>query len=290
MMHINWYPGHMKKTKELLIAHLKLVDLVFEILDARIPVSSKNPDLDRLLGQKQRIILLNKSDLSSPEGNRQWIAHFEAQQIPALAIVGSQHASLKPLLTLAEQLNAQKTRRAKLKRPALGVMVVGIPNVGKSTIINTLAGHKSAAVGNRPGITRGKQWIHLKGKLEMLDTPGILWPKFEDEQVMVHLAMTGAIKDEIIDVETIALRLVERLLQRAPDVLAERYKVNITEQPPFSILGSIALQRGCVNKSQTIDYLKAANLLLHDYRKGLLGRVTLESPEPLDSTQEGIKT
>jgi ribosome biogenesis GTPase A len=277
-MNINWYPGHMKKTRALLIQNLRLVDIVFEVLDARIPISSRNPDLTQLLGQKSRIILLNKSDLSSEAGNRQWLAYFETQQIPAIALVGNKQGGMKHVLQIAETLQAKKTDRARIKRPLLGVMVAGVPNVGKSTIINSLAGRKGAQTGNRPGITRSKQWIKLPGKLEMLDTPGLLWPKFEDEQVMLHLAMTGAIKDELIDVETIALRLVERLAALVPAELEERYKVNVSEQSPTTLLGSIALKRGCLTKNQGIDYTKVANVLLNDYRKGTLGRITLEYP------------
>ncbi|EOD00955.1 ribosome biogenesis GTPase YlqF [Caldisalinibacter kiritimatiensis] len=281
-MNINWFPGHMKKTKELVKKNLKLVDVVFELLDARIPLSSKNPDIDVLVGNKPRIVVLNKQDLSSDEANKQWIKYYEKKGIKAVLVDAAKGKGTEKIISITKDMIKNKMERLKekgIKNKPIRAMIVGVPNVGKSTLINSLAGSKSAKTGNRPGVTKGKQWIKLRGNLELLDTPGILWPKFEDEKVGLNLAFTGAIKDEIIDVETLALRLVEKLQEIAPLPLKERYSVEVEDRKPIDVLDDIALKRGCIIKGGEIDYTRVARLILDEFRNGKIGSITLEYPD-----------
>lgn len=280
-MNINWFPGHMKKTRDLLIQNLKLVDIVYELLDARIPMSSKNPEIDKLVSNKPRIIILNKSDLSSDEGNEKWMEFYNKENTNTVLINAVKGIGVNDLLHKSHLIMEDKINRLKskgIKNKPIRAMIVGIPNVGKSTLINALAGRKSAKTGNRPGVTKGKQWIKLKGNLELLDTPGILWPKFEDENVALNLAFIGAIKDEIMDVETLALRLIERLSTMYPELIRKRYNVEITDIEPLEIFNSIAIKRGCLIKGGEIDYSRAAHLVLDEFRRGIIGRITLEYP------------
>jgi ribosome biogenesis GTPase A len=280
-MNINWFPGHMKKTRDLLIQNLKLVDIVYELLDARIPMSSKNPEIDKLVSNKPRIIILNKSDLSSDEGNEKWMEFYNKENTNTVLINAVKGVGVNDLLHKSHLIMEDKINRLKskgIKNKPIRAMIVGIPNVGKSTLINALAGRKSAKTGNRPGVTKGKQWIKLKGNLELLDTPGILWPKFEDENVALNLAFIGAIKDEIMDVETLALRLIERLSIMYPELIRKRYNVEITGREPLEIFNSIAVKRGCLIKGGEIDYSRAAHLVLDEFRRGIIGRITLEYP------------
>lgn len=280
-MKINWYPGHMKKTKESIQKSLVMVDIVFELIDARVPLSSKNPMIDSIIGEKPKIIILNKSDLANEGGNQLWQEYFLKQNIESVCIDSLNGKGLDKLLNLSfEGTNIKRQAlkdRGVLNRP-IRAMILGIPNVGKSTLINVLSGRRGARVGNRPGITKSNQWIKTKGKLELLDTPGILWPKFEDERVGLNLAFTGAIKDEILDIETLALRLVERLLLLAPDLLEKRYNIEIESKEPLLVMEAIGVKRGCIIRGGEIDYTKVSNIILDEFRKGIIGNITLELP------------
>ncbi len=283
-MNINWYPGHMRKTKRLLQQNLKLVDIVFELLDSRIPISSTNPDIDEIIGNKPRVVVLNKSDLSSSDANSQWINYFKQKGITAIPINAVGSKGIKKIIDHANVLMSEKLERLKqrgIQNRPIRAMIVGIPNVGKSTLINALAGRKSAKTGNKPGVTKGNQWIKLKGNLELLDTPGILWPKFEDQKVGRNLAFTGAIKDEIMDIETLALRLTEKLINIAPKLLEERYKIEIENLLPLETMEQIGRKRGCIIKRGEIDYTRTSHIILDEFRRGIIGRITLELPNDL---------
>lgn len=281
-MNINWYPGHMKKTKELLQENLKMVDIVIELLDARIPVSSKNPVIDKIIGSKPRIVLMNKSDLASSDVNDSWKNYFDKSNIPVLFINATYNTGTDKILDeinkiLKEKLDKRKARG--IKNTTVRAMIVGIPNVGKSTLINSLAGRKGAKTGNRPGVTKCKQWIKLKGNIELLDTPGILWPKFEDKQVALKLAFTGAIKDEILDTETLALKLVENIIKIDANLLEKRYDIEVREEnTALEVMENIASKRGCVIRGGETDYSRVSGIILDEFRKGTIGRVTLDYP------------
>ncbi|AOY77334.1 ribosome biogenesis GTPase YlqF [Clostridium formicaceticum] len=280
-MNINWYPGHMKKTRELLKEQLKLVDVVFELLDARIPLSSKNPMIDEIIGNKPKVVVLNKSDLANDNITRQWIDFYKAQGLKAIPMNTIEGKGLREVTIEAE--NAVKEKMEALKQKgrrsrAIRIMIVGIPNVGKSSIINRLAGKKSAKTGDRPGVTKGKQWIRLRGNMELLDTPGILWPKFEDEEVALNLAFTGAIKDEIMDTETLALKLIESLWRKEKEKVVERYKVEEELELPIEVMDRIAKNRGCIIGGGGINYTRTANMVLDEFRAGKIGKISLETP------------
>jgi len=281
-MNINWFPGHMKKTRELIQKNLKLVDIVYEVIDARIPISSRNPEIDQLVQSKPRLIILNKSDLASEKGNALWKQYFEKLGYPVIFMDQDKNKSTKKLIQITERKMKDKREKQLAKgivNKPIRIMIVGIPNSGKSTIINALAGRKSTQTGNRPGVTKGKQWVKLKNNLELLDTPGILWPKFEDQKVAKNLAFTGAIKDEIMDMETLALRLVERLIEIDPNCLAERYNVEIDVENGLNTMEIIARKRGCIMKSREIDYTRISRILLDEFRRAIIGKITLEYPE-----------
>ncbi|NLV89687.1 MAG: ribosome biogenesis GTPase YlqF [Tissierellia bacterium] len=281
-MNINWYPGHMKKTRESIEKSLTLVDIVFELIDARIPISSRNPIIDNILGNKPRIVILNKSDLASEEGNKLWEEYFFKKGLKVVCIDALSGNGIDRLIRLSNQLYEEKKqnyeKRGVISRP-IRAMILGIPNVGKSTLINTLAKKKSAKTGNKPGITKSNQWIKTKSNLELLDTPGILWPKFEDKQVGLNLAFTGAIKDEILDRETLALKLIETLAKNFPNLLKSRYNVEIIDKTYLEIMEEIGRKRGALVKGGEIDYSKVSNIVLDEFRKGVIGRITLEYPE-----------
>lgn len=280
-MNIQWYPGHMTKAKRQMQEDIKLIDLVIEVVDARLPISSKNPDIDTLSKGKARLILLNKSDLADERYNKQWAAYFEekgffVQEIDSKKGTGIKNINNIVKLACKEKIERDK-RRGILNRP-VRAMVVGIPNVGKSTFINSYAGKACAKTGNRPGVTKGKQWIKLSKTLELLDTPGILWPKFEDEQVGINLAVSGSINDDILNVSELALKFIEYLMDKYKDVLPKRYEIEIKEDlKPLDILELIAKKRGCLIKGQEVDYDKASNIIIDDFRAGRLGRITLET-------------
>lgn len=283
-MNINWYPGHMKKTKESIQKNLKMVDVVFELIDARIPYSSQNPVIESIVGDKPRVIILNKSDLADSRSNKIWQDHFAEKDIPSILVDSLSGKGLDNLIKLSLDITEEKRiafeNRGVISRPTRA-MIIGIPNVGKSTLINSLSGRKGTKTGNRPGITKSNQWIKTRGLLELLDTPGILWPKFEDQQVGLNLAFTGAIKDEILDTETLALRLVERLLLNFPHLLSKRYGIEIKEDDGLKIMIEIAKKRGCIIRGGQVDYTKVSSIILDEFRKGIIGNITLELPEEL---------
>ena len=284
-MNINWYPGHMKKTRELLQQQLKLVDVVFELLDARIPLSSKNPDIDAIVGAKPRVIILNKADLANEQATNSWIKYFKTKGITALPVNTIHGEGLRQAINESENVFKEKLQALLAKgrkERAMRVMVVGIPNVGKSSIINKLVGRKGAITGDRPGVTKGKQWLRVKGDLEILDTPGILWPRFEDQEVAMRLAFTGAIKDEIMDIETLALRLIEYLYENNREDLYKRYNLEGEFEEGVAIMDQIAKNRGSILKKDEIDYTRVANIILDEFRAGKIGRISLETPQSLN--------
>lgn len=280
-MNINWYPGHMKKTRESIQKSLPMVDVVFELIDARIPSSSQNPVIDSILGDKPRIIILNKSDLASNQGNKLWQDYFMSKGIRSVLLDSLSGKGIDILLELSYEATDIKRKayekRGVINRPTRA-MILGIPNVGKSTLINTLSGRKGAKTGNKPGITKTNQWIKTKGNLELLDTPGILWPKFEDQEVGLNLAFTGAIKDEILDIETLCLKLIERLANYFPNLLNSRYNIKIEGKTYLDIMEEIGRRRGCIIKGGEIDYTKVSHIVLDEFRKGIIGAISLEFP------------
>lgn len=272
---INWYPGHMKKTKELIIENLKMVDLVIEVIDARIPVSSRNPIIDEIVKGKKRIIILNKSDLSDKKENEKWASFFEKQGNLTLAMNcmnGTGVNQLYKLLNKEQELKNSQSNRIK----PLRLMIVGVPNVGKSSLINRMTGKKSAKTGDKPGVTRGKQWLSLKNNMQLLDTPGILWPKFEDPKAGENLAFCGSIKDEILDIATLAMDLIGVLSEEYPDELIKRYKLEKIGEQPLDTMEDIAKKRGFILPGKRIDYERCAKTVLDEFRGGIIGNITLE--------------
>ncbi|SHH42157.1 ribosome biogenesis GTPase A [Clostridium collagenovorans DSM 3089] len=278
-MAINWYPGHMAKTRRQITENLKLVDAVIEIRDARIVKSSANPDIEKICKDKPRIVLLNKFDLSDPVVTNAWIKKLEKKNVRVIltnSLLGKGLNQIKPTL---DELFKEKKERLKNKGVmdlTIRVMVVGIPNVGKSSFINKMAKNKIAKVGDRPGVTRNNQWIKTKVGIEMLDTPGVLWPKFEDEETALNLAFTGAIKDEIMDIEELAYKLVEKLTQYYPERLKERYKLTELSEDPLENLDMIGKKRGMVISGGNIDYNRLAVMLLDEFRGGKLGGISMD--------------
>ena len=286
-MKIQWYPGHMTKARRAMEQDIKLVDLVIELLDARTPLASRNPDIDKLGANKLRLILLNKSDVADPAVNRRWKSWFESKGYTVVLLDSRSGAGKKQVQAAVSQVCQAKIerdrRRGILNRP-VRAMVVGIPNVGKSTFINTFAGKAVAKTGNKPGVTRGNQWIRLNKEVELLDTPGILWPKFEDPEVGVHLAMIGSVNDEILDIRELACELLKLLRTLYPEKLQERYSFSEEElaqetKTGFELLEKISKIRGCLLKGQELDTEKAARLVMDDFRSGRLGQISIERPE-----------
>jgi len=279
-MNYQWYPGHMTKAKRMMQENIKLVDLIIELVDARIPLSSRNPDINELGKNKSRIVLLNKSDLADPALNKQWIKYFEEQGAYVLELNAKSGAGVKAVSGVVQEACKEKLerdrRRGIVNRP-VRAMVVGIPNVGKSTFINSFAGKACAKTGNKPGVTKGKQWIRLNKNLELLDTPGILWPKFEDQRVGMRLAFIGSMNDEIIIMDELACDLITVLQEEYPEALRERYGIEGKEKAA-EVLADIAESRKCYTKGENLDLEKAAAILLDDFRAGRLGRISLEQP------------
>ncbi len=279
-MNIQWYPGHMTKAVRAMKEDIKLIDLLIELVDARAPLSSRNPDIDELGKGKARMILLNKWDLSDEQAGEQWDQYFKDKGFFTVRLDSRSRAGIRQVNQAVQEACREKIerdrRRGILNRP-VRAMVVGIPNVGKSTFINSFAGRACAKTGNKPGVTKGNQWIRLSKTLELLDTPGILWPKFEDQQAGIRLAFLGSINDDILNKEELALELLAFLREAYPECLKERYGVSL-EGEPIAVLEEIARIRSCLKKGGEYDYGRAANLVLDDFRSGKLGRITLELP------------
>lgn len=278
-MNYQWYPGHMTKAKRMMQENIKLIDLVIELLDARAPYASRNPHMDELAKNKARLILLNKSDLADPKKNREWMQHFKSQGIYAVEINSKTGAGIKKMQPMIEEACKEKLERDKrrgIKNRPIRAMVAGIPNVGKSTFINSYTGKACTKTGNKPGVTKGKQWIRLGKNLELLDTPGILWPKFEDQTVGLHLAMIGSLNDENMQMEELAAELFAFLLEAYPAYLQE--KGYDTKGSSLELLEETARMRKCYLKGEELDLRKASILLMHEFRSGKLGQITLEIP------------
>lgn len=278
-MHFQWYPGHMTKAKRMMQDNIKLVDLVIELVDARIPLSSRNPDIDELGRNKARVVLLNKSDLAEERWNDAWCGYFEEKGFLAVKVNSKKGSGMKAIQNVIGEACKEKTRRDRkrgiLNRP-VRAMVVGIPNVGKSTFINALAGKACTKTGNKPGVTKGKQWIRLNRQVELLDMPGILWPKFEDQKVGLRLAFIGSIKDEILNTEELAIEFIQFMHEKYSGVLEEKYHIEAAGVG-YEMLEGIAKSRHCLVRGNELDTEKAAALLLDDFRNGRLGRITLET-------------
>lgn len=280
-MNYQWYPGHMTKARRMMQEDSRLVDLVIEIVDARVPMSSRNPDIDEIGKNKFRIILLNKIDLADPEFNSLWKKYFEekgffVQEINSKSGMGVKN--IQPLVQEACREKIERDRKRGIINRPVRAMVVGIPNVGKSTFINSFAGRACTKTGNKPGVTKGKQWVRLGKNLELLDTPGILWPRFEDQKVGERLAMIGSINDEILHADELAASVISFLYREYPNALEERYHINLCEDA-YKVLEEICVSRRCFLKGEQPDLLRAASIVIDDFRSGKLGRITLESPK-----------
>ena len=290
-MNIQWYPGHMTKARRMMQENIKLIDLIIELVDARAPLSSRNPDIDELGKGRARLILLNKADLASEQWNRIWADWFRKQGFHVVKLDSRSRAGMKEIQNVIREACREKIERDRkrgiLNRP-VRAMVAGIPNVGKSTFINSFAGKACTKTGNRPGVTRGAQWIRLNRQTELLDTPGILWPRFDDQQVGIRLAMLGSVNDEILNLQELAGRLGSFLTEHYPGVLEERYKTAFSgETDMHGVLTRVAEARGCVTRGAEPDLDRAASFLLDDFRSGRLGKITLEFP-PEGEYDKGI--
>ncbi len=283
-MNVQWYPGHMTKTRRQIEADLKLVDAVCEIVDARIPISSRNPDIDSICGNKPRIVILNRMDLADPAATKRWSQHFRQQGIATVATDCKSRKGISNFQPTVRTVLQEKIARnaAKGMNKPLRVMIVGIPNVGKSTLINQISGRKGAKAENRPGVTRGKQWVTVDSGLLLLDTPGILWPKFEDPNVGLMLAYTGAVKEDVIDLEELASFLMMLLWRRYPHAIKERYGIDLPEDTTgYALLEEAGRKRGFLMARGEINTERMAKVLLDEYRSGKLGKFTLEEPEDI---------
>ncbi|MEG0919090.1 MAG: ribosome biogenesis GTPase YlqF [Anaerovoracaceae bacterium] len=273
---INWYPGHMKKTKELIAENLKLVDIVIEVIDARIPMSSRNPIIDQITKGKERMILLNKSDLADKKATDKWVDYFKNQGYYVQGINCMLGTGIKELFRSLEKLQEEKNADRLRKKP-FRIMIVGVPNVGKSSLINRMTGKKSTQTGDRPGVTKGKQWLTLKNGMQLLDTPGILWPKFEDPMVGANLAFCGSIKDEIMDIADLCFQLIKVLVEDYKEDLIARYKLDEkVSDEPLELMDAIALKRGFILPGKRIDYERTGRTVLDEFRAGTIGKITLE--------------
>lgn len=279
---INWFPGHMAKAKREIKESLNLVDIIIEIVDARIPRSSRNPDFEELVANKPRIIALNKSDIADEASNKKWISYFQKQGVECVLLNSLKGEGVNTVLKAVNRLMADKLQKSAEKgRIGRGIRaaVIGIPNSGKSSFINKVAGRNIAGVGNKPGVTRAKQWIKTQYNIELMDTPGILWPKLEQEEVAMHLAYTGAIKYEILDVSDLLLKFIEEIIVKYPSYLETRYKIEIGEKTALEVYETIAKKRGFIISGGEIDYERTANIVFDEFRKGMIGKITLEEPK-----------
>lgn len=280
-MHFQWYPGHMTKAKRMMQENIKLIDLVIELVDARIPISSRNPEIDELGKNKARLILLNKSDLAEDKWNDAWAEYFKEKGYSVMKVNSRKSGGVKSIQGVIQEACKEKTERDRKRgilNRSIRAMVVGIPNVGKSTFINALAGKACTKTGNKPGVTKGKQWIRLNKNVELLDTPGILWPKFEDQTVGLRLAFIGSIKDEILNTEELSMELIGFLNKNYPGTLKEKYQIEEAADT-YGCLREVAVSRHCLVRGNELDTEKAAKLLLDDFRNGRLGKITLEFPQ-----------
>ena len=280
---IQWYPGHMAKAKRILKEDLKLVDIVIEVADARIPISSQNPDLRKLINEQSKVTVLNKKDLADSEYNQQWINYFSEQTdeeaVLLNSLTGEGVSELKSILNNTyDQIAAKLSKKGRNPR-RLRAMIIGIPNVGKSALINLLAGSNITTIGNKPGVTRGRQWVNVSKKIRLLDTPGILWPKFSDEDKAYKLALTGAVDNDIFDAELAAYKLIKFIVEIDEDILLDAYDLEYLEAHPYDILADIARKRGCLMTGGKVDRNRAAGIVINDFRDGKLGQITLEKPE-----------
>ena len=291
-LNINWYPGHMAKTRKQIQEDLKLIDVVVELLDSRIPVSSRNPDINTIIDGKKKIVVLNKSDLADEKETTKWIEYFKTQKMPAVITDANSGKGIKDVIKKAEEIMEEELNKREEKGRIgrkIRIMILGIPNVGKSSFINRLANKNSLEVGNKPGVTRKKQWIKISNSIELLDTPGVLWPKFENEEVALNLAYTGTIKDDVLEKTEVAYHFLKYLIENDIDKLVKRYNLNKEEildslesgyRPENEIIYEVMLKigkmRGAVVSGGNIDDLKTANIILEDFRSGKLGRITLE--------------
>lgn len=287
-MNYQWYPGHMTKARRMMQEDIKLIDLIIELVDARIPLSSRNPDIDDLGKNKARLILLNKSDLADDRYNEEWKDYFQSRGFLVLKVNSQRGTGLKAVngaVLEACREKIERDRRRGIKNRPVRAMVVGIPNVGKSTFINSFAGRACTKTGNKPGVTKGKQWIRLNKSVELLDTPGILWPKFEDQSVGLKLAMIGSIKDEILNMDELSLELLAAIRAHYPGLIGERFEID-EDGTNVELLERIGKKRQCLLKGGQIDYTKTAKLVLDEFRSGKIGRITLEYPKE-DETHDG---
>ncbi len=284
---IQWFPGHMTKTRRMIASNLSLVDAVVEILDARIPMSSRNPDMSSMVNNKPRLFILNKADMADPKMTDKWIAYFKKQGIAAIAMDCKSGKGVKNFKGAIEQLLSELLERRKnagMIGTPIRLMIVGIPNVGKSSFINRMAQSKRAKVEDRPGVTRTKQWVKIGSNMELLDMPGVLWPKFDDQEVAKRLAFTGAINDDVVDIEMLAMLLLEYLAKNYPDTLETRYKMTeFSEMGGIELLETMGRKRGMLISGGEVNIERAAITLIDEYRSGKLGRMTLESPEDIDN-------
>ncbi len=283
-MELQWFPGHMAKTRRLITDSLKLVDVVVELVDARLPLSSRNPEIDRIVGHRPRVLVLNKADIADSDANQKWLSYFKNKGIETILMDSQSGKGLKNFDTAIDTVLAEKfekERQRGMQRRTVKMMIVGIPNVGKSSFINRLSGRAATKTGDRPGVTTAKQWIKVAGKYEILDTPGILWPKFEDKEVGRRIAFTGGIKDEIMDIEELAFFLVGYLRKNYPVMLAERFKIteDTSDIGDFELVELIGKKRGCIVSGGNVDTLRASNLILDEFRAAKIGKITLELPE-----------
>lgn len=279
-MLIQWFPGHMAKTKRLIIEHLKAVDVAAELLDARIPLSSANPMVEELLSGKPRIVILNKADLADPGMTKAWESYYKRKGVAAVSMSCGNGKDKKKFLRLIKEAAGpmlEKWKRRGLKTRSARIMILGIPNVGKSTLINFISGTAAARTANTPGHTRGKQWVRLSQGLDLLDTPGVLWPKFEDQVVALRLAATGAIAGDVFDADTVVPELMRVLARTAPDALREKYGIEDAAADPQILLAQAGKRRGCILPGGAIDYARAQTMILNDFRSGKLGRITLDA-------------